>query len=256
METVIVIGIIIFIIFALASKNKPTPSLPPPTYKKQKTAEEVKAEMEKSIIKNIKITVATPNSNYTEDLIIDVTDDSYRIITNNNLKKYSNGVPIWSHHYVYSYDEINSATAEQKMFYVNFKNSFLNDEYLDLEGNTNYAFILLFDLLNEYEYHKDIVKLEKQLQVLGQFYTKTKSYGISFLVQKMEDKGDSEGLSRLRPENRYGYQRFNTEYDYGKLGNKYRDKLKLDGNEVKLLNSLIDTDNKFNAIEFCAVELI
>ncbi|MER3465053.1 MAG: hypothetical protein C4329_12205 [Chitinophagaceae bacterium] len=48
----------------------------------------------------------------------------------------------------------------------------------------------------------------------------------------------------------------NTDYDYWKLGNKYKDKLKLNENEVTLLNSLIDTNNKFNSIEFCAVELI
>ncbi len=252
MGTVIVIGIIIIIIFVLAGKKKPTQ---PPNYKKQKTAEELKEEKVESILKNIKITVTTSssNSNYKDDSIIDVTGDSYRIITNSNLKKYSNGVPNWAHHYVYSYAEINGATAEQKNFYVIFKNSFLNGEYLDLEGNNNYAFILLFDLLNEYENHKDIPNLEKQLQALGQCYSKTKSYGISFLIQKMEAKGDSEGVSRLRTEDRYGYQVYNT--DYG-LGNKYKDKLKLNENEVKLLNSLIDTDNKFNSIEFCAVELI
>ena len=247
---------IIFIIFILASKKKPT--LPTPTYKKKKTTEELKAEMIESILKNTKITVTTSssNSNYKDDSIIDVTGDDYTINSNSNLKKYGNGVPYWSHHYVYSHSEINSATAEQKKFYAIFKSSFLKGEYFDLEGNTNYAFILLFDLLNEYEYHKDILKLEKQLQALGQSYPKTKSYGISFLIQKMEAKGDSEGVSRLRAEEKYGFQGYNTDYDYWRLGNKYKDKLKLDGNEVKLLNSLIDTDNKFNSIEFCAVELI
>ncbi|MCZ2248811.1 MAG: hypothetical protein LC111_08650, partial [Bacteroidia bacterium] len=45
-----------------------------------------------------------------------------------------------------------------------------------------YAFILLFDLLNEYDNHKDIAKLENQLKILGQCYPKTKSYGISFFL--------------------------------------------------------------------------
>ena len=256
MGTVIVIGIIIFIIFALASKKKPTP--PPPTYKKQKTAEELKAEMVESILKNIKITVTTSssNSNYKDDSIIDVTGDSYRINTNGNLKKYSNGVPNWAHHYVYSYAEINSASAEQKKFYSIFKNSFLNGEYLDLEGNTNYAFILLFDLLNEYENHKDIPKLEKQLQALGQCYSKTKSYGISFLIQKMDAKGDSEGVSRLRAEDRYRYQNQNTDYDYWRLGSKYKTKLNLKEDEVKLLNKLWYPSNNFCSVEFCCLEIL
>lgn len=256
MGTVIVIGIIIFIIFALAGKKKLTP--PPPTYKKQKTAEELKAEMVENILKNIKITVTTSssNSNYKDDSIIDVTGDSYRINTNSNLKKYSNGVPNWAHHYVYSYAEINGATAEQKKFYAIFKNSFLNGEYLDLEGNTNYAFILLFDLLNEYENHKDIPKLEKQLQALGQCYSKTKSYGISFLIQKMEAKGDSEGVSRLRAEDRYGYQNNNTDYDYWRLGGKYKTKLNLKEDEVKLLNKLWYPSNNFCSVEFCCLEIL
>ena len=254
MGTVIVIGIIIFILFALIDKKKP----PTPNYKKQKTAEELKAEMVETILKNIKITVTTSssNSNYKDDSIIDITGENYRINTNRNLKKYSNGVPYWAHHYVYSYAEINSATVEQKKFYSIFKDSFLNGEYLDLEGNTNYAFILLFDLLNEYENQKDIPKLEKQLQALGQCYSKTKSYGISFLIQKMEAKGDSEGVSRLRAEDRYGYQNNNTDYDYWRLGSKYKTKLNLKEDEVKLLNKLWYPSNNFCSVEFCCLEIL
>ena len=257
MTAVIIIGIIILLIFALSGKKKPTN---PPTYIKptQKSEKELKDELVQNNLKNIKITVTTSSSssNYKDDSIIDVTAQSSQIPTNGELKKYCNGVPNWAHHYVYSYSEINSATTEQKNFYNIFKNSFLNGEYLDLESNTNYAFILLFDLLNEYENHNDIPKLEKQLQSLGQHYSKTKSYGVSFLIQKMDVKGDSEGVSRLRAEDKYGYQNYNTDYNYLSLGSKYKDKLKLEDNEVKLLNSLIDTDNKFNSIEFCAVELI
>ena len=132
----------------------------------------------------------------------------------------------------------------------------MKEEYLDLEGNTNYAFILLFDLLNEYENHKDIPKLEKQLQALGQCYSKTKSYGISFLIQKMEAKGDSEGVSRLRAEDRYGYQNNNTDYDYWRLGSKYKTKLNLKENEVKLLNKLWYPSNNFCSVEFCCLEIL
>ncbi len=52
MTAVIIIGIIIFILFAVAGKNNTTPApLLPPTYKKQKTSEELKAEMVQSILK-------------------------------------------------------------------------------------------------------------------------------------------------------------------------------------------------------------
>jgi hypothetical protein len=142
------------------------------------------------------------------------------------------------------------------MFYAIFKNSFLNGEYFDLEGNTNYAFILLFDLLIEFDNHKDISKLESQLKILGQCYPKTKSYCVSFLIQKMEANGDSDGVSRLRAEDRYSYQNYNTDYDYWRLGSKYKTKLKLNDEEVKLLNKLWYPSNNFCSVEYCCVEIL
>lgn len=226
----------------------------------EKTEQEMKDELVQNILKNIKITVGTSSStkNNYDDSIIDVTDQSYRINSNNNLKKYSSGVPYWAHHYVYSHSELNSASVEQKKFYKIFKINFLNGVYFDLEGNKNYAFILLFDLLNEYDSHKDISKLESQLKVLGRCYPKTKSYGISFLIEKMELDGYSDDVSRLRAENRYNYQNYNSNYDfnYWKLGNKYRSKLNLDEEEVNLLNKLWSPSNNFCSIEFCLLEVL
>jgi len=260
MTAIIIIAIIIFIIYAASSKKKSTQQNT--TYtdpnNKQKSEKEIRDELVQSLIKNIKVTVTTSSStsNYSDDSIIDVTDQSYRINSNNNLKKYSSGVPYWAHHYVYSYSEINSASSEQKKFYAIFKNSFLNGEYFDLEGNTNYTFILLFDLLIEFDNHKNISKLESQLKILGQCYPKTKSYGISFLIEKMEANGDSDGVSRLRAEDRYSYQNYNTDYDYWRLGSKYKTKLKLNDEEVKLLNKLWYPSNNFCSVEYCCVEIL
>lgn len=260
MTAIIIIAIIIFIIYAASSKKKPTQQNTTYTNpnNKQKSEKEIRDELVQSLIKNIKVTVTTSSSTskYNDDSIIDVTDQSYRINSNSNLKKYSSGVPYWAHHYVYSYSEINSASSEQKKFYAIFKNSFLNGEYFDLEGNTNYAFILLFDLLIEFDDHKDISKLESQLKILGQCYPKTKSYGISFLIQKMEANGDSDGVSRLRAEDRYSYQNYNTDYDYWRLGSKYKTKLKLNDEEVKLLNKLWYPSNNFCSVEYCCVEIL
>lgn len=260
MTAIIIIAIIIFIIYAASSKKKPTQQNTTYTIpnNKQKSEKEIRDELVQSLIKNIKVTVTTSSSTskYNDDSIIDVTDQSYRINSNSNLKKYSSGVPYWAHHYVYSYSEINSASSEQKKFYAIFKNSFLNGEYFDLEGNTNYAFILLFDLLIEFDNHKDISKLESQLKILGQCYPKTKSYGVSFLIQKMEANGDSDGVSRLRAEERYSYQNYNTDYDYWRLGSKYKTKLKLNDEEVKLLNKLWYPSNNFCSVEYCCVEIL
>jgi hypothetical protein len=147
----------------------------------------VKDGLVHNIKNNKRIVMASNfNTNQNDDSILDITDQSYHIVPHNQLKKYSSGVPYWAHHYVYSCSEINQASDEQKKFYGIFKSNFLKGEYLDLEGNTNYAFILLFDLLDEYDIHQDMSKLEMQLNILGNYYPKTKSYGISFLIQKME----------------------------------------------------------------------
>lgn len=262
MTAIIIIGVIFLIIYAATKKKQPVQQRTEVTNSdvRQKTEQEKKDESLHDILKNVNIHVNTSSStkgNY-DDSIIDVTDQSCKINSDNNLKKYINGVPYWAHHYVYSYYEINSATVEQKRFYRIFKTSFLNGEYFDLEGNTNYAFILLFDLLNDYDSHKEISKLENQLKVLGQCYPKTKSYGISFLIKKMESDGYDDEASRLREESRYGYQSYNSnyDYDYWRLGNKYKTILNLNDEEVILLNRLWNPSNNFCSIEFCCLEVI
>lgn len=260
--TIMIIGFVIYLI--VKPSNKSTKKMPQQytTYtdsnNRRKSEKEIRDELVQRFIKDIKVTVTTSSSsdNYNDDSIIDVTGQSYRVNSNTNLKKYDGDVPYWAHHYVYSYSEINSASSEQKKFYSFFKNGFFNGEYFDLEGNTNYAFILLFDLLNEYDNHKNIPKLESQLKILGECYPKTKSYGVSFLIQKMEANGDSEGISRLRVEDRYSYQNYNTDYDYWRLGSKYKTKLKLNDEEVKLLNKLWYPSNNFCSVEYCFIEIL
>ena len=258
MTAIIIIAIIFFLTFIQSGKKKKTNSIT--TYLKNnntlKTEKELKGEFVNDSLRNIKIEVTTSSSdNYSDKSIIDVTGASYQL-NPNNLKKYEAGVPFWAHQYVYSYSEINSASNAQKEFYDIFKNSFLRGEYFDLNENTNYAFILLFDLLNEYENHKDIGKLEKQLQYLGQCYPKTKSYGVSFLIRKMEAKGDNEGIARLRSQNRNEYLNSYDNYDFFKLGRKFKTKLNLNDEEVLLLNKLWFPSNNFCNIEFCFLEIL
>lgn len=248
MAGLIIMCLVIYIIYKVSNKKKPIyPNIP---YPKQNDIKEPVGNLS-----NIKFQI-TSSSNYNDPSIIDVTNQSSKIYPDSYLQKYNNGVPFWAHHYVYSYSEINSASSEQKKFYVIFKNSFLNGEYLDLEGNSNYAFILLFDLLREYDSHKDIIKLEKQLRILGQNYPKTKPYGVSFLKQKREKQGDNGGVSKLWDENKLSNQDQNTYYEDWKLGNRYQSQLKLSNEDVNILNRLFDVSNKFNSIEYCSISLI
>ncbi len=189
-----------------------------------------------------------------DDSIIDITPLSHKIYSTNNLQKYANGVPYWAHHYVYSYSEIDSSSSEQKKFYSIFKSSFLKCEYFDLEGNTNYAFILLFDLQDEFYKHKDIPKLESQLKVLGECYPKTKSYGVSFLIENMER--DYEGILKLKIQDDIGPGINDIEDNYGKLGSKYKIKLNLNDEEVNLLDETWYSESSFMEIDHCCVEVL
>ncbi len=259
MTAIIIIGIIIFIVYTTSNKKKIPQKSKVDTNHKQKTEEKSREIVQKDIQN---ITVAITNSNYSDnkidDSIIDITGQSYKIQPDIKLKTYHkdslNGVPYWSHQYVYSHSEINNASKEQKEFYSIFKNGFLRGEYYDLVGNSNYAFILLFDLLNEYDNHRNTTILETQIKTLGQCYPKTKSYGVSFLIQKMQANGNVDDVARLRAEDRYTYQNYYTDYDW-KLGSKYKAKLNLNEDEVKLLNILWYPSNNFCNIEFCCTEI-
>lgn len=214
------------------------------TLKKEK---EIQNELIVCIIESLKKNEASTDlqTNLYDESIIDITNEHYSIKEENVLEEEVK-VPNWKHQYVYSFSEINHASNEQKQFYYIFKNNFFNDKYVDLEGNTNYAFVLLFDLLNEYENHKDIYKLESQTNTLGQCYPQTKSYAISFLKQKAKNAN----FSTLKKENVYSYE------EYWKLGNKHKDKLKLNEEDVKLLNTIYTPSNNFFNIEYCGLEII
>ena len=242
--------VLVTLIFILSSKNKSKKANNNKTFNqandKINIEKQQKDELTQNILKNIRIEVTTPNSNNSDkdDSIIDVTNQPHENIDST---KNSSVLPYyWKNKFISSYNDIFSATAEQRDFYATFKLAFLKNVYINLSDNTNYLHILLFDLLKEFDTGNNITKLEALINRLVIFYPEIKNYALSSF--------ESKKLNYSVFVNRN--QDSNTDYDYWKLGNKYKDKLKLNGNEVTLLNSLIDTDNKFNSIEFCAVELI
>jgi stress response protein SCP2 len=150
----------------------------------------------------------------------------------------SSKAPFWEHQYVYSYSAINNASTEQLGFYHYFKNQILDKNYVDLEGNLNYAFILLFDFVQEYNNHKNFEVIESQLTRLWQYYLKTKTYCISEL-EKIKN-----GNGSLQYSNPFA------------LGDCYREKLGLTNEQVKLLNRMYYCKNKFSEIDQCLAGMI
>lgn len=93
-----------------------------------------------------------------------------------NEKNTTNRVPYWEHTYVYSANYLQNANFEQKQFYKYFKKEFIRGNYIDIEGNYNYAFVLMFDLAEDYKKHKKYDLLKIQFDALADNYPLTAKY--------------------------------------------------------------------------------
>lgn len=131
-----------------------------------------------------------PNQ-HVDDTIIDITDEVYDMELSpefDNLLRAPHGVPLWPHKYIFGAYEINYALPEQQAFYNLFKSAFLEGRCYDIEDNSNYIFVLLFELMNEYRVHQDIYLLERQLKQLADNYPVARSYALSYLVKLLAEK--------------------------------------------------------------------
>lgn len=178
----------------------------------------------------------------------------------------------WSGGYVYSINDLNKVDKAQQDFYQKFKKEFLIKNYLDLGNNRGYAFLLLFDLIQEFEHNRNYFRLLYNLEVLSEKYPFTKSYVSNELSKlKARDKSiitvndkidvtiktdetfSSSNLSNnstpLEEKNYYQNQ-YEWDYDYWKLGKEYKEKLNLNKEEETTLNRLYNVSNAFNDIEF------
>jgi TM2 domain-containing membrane protein YozV len=197
-----------------------------------------------------------------DETIIDVNSESLDLSVEHNANVWAahQQPPYWGHAYVYSYDEIKHANKAQKQFYTYFKNKVTNGEYVDIQGNTNYAFILYFDFLNEYQNHRDIKLLDEQFKLLGEICPKTRSYSLRSLQDELRKRTDSYSVDKLKdleePNYRFeqGYSDYNP--DLYKLGNQYKDKLGLNKQEVRWLNKFYNPTNVFLSIEGCCTATI
>lgn len=220
---------------------------------KKKEQEKTNAEIIQTL-KNLYTNVESYDVINNKDDVIEINDVKEVINYQEYLTTYVNGVPEWKFHYVYDAKELDQANTEQKEFYKIFKEAFKNEIYYDLENNSNYSFVLLFDLRDEYNTTKDILILEDRIKKLGLYYPKTKSYGRSILIDKLDSLGDYRGISRIQNDIDFNY----TEYDHDiyKLGSTLKKKMQLSDDEVTLLNKLWYPRNNFCSIEFCCIQIV
>lgn len=190
------------------------------------------------------------------DNIVDITGQSSLIPPmperTDGLVEYAAGVPYWKHQYVFAADEVNDATPEQQAFYSQFRSAFLKGTCYDVEGNSNYYFILLFDLIESYEHIQQLPVVERLLERLGDSYPKTKLYVRRSLYRRMQEIGDAVGVESYKPvETSYSY-----DPDSWKFGNRLKSRFKLTADEIKVLNRLPGQANNFLDIEYCLEETV
>ena len=114
------------------------------------------------------------------------------------LLTYPEGVPIWRKKYIYSIRELDDANFAQRYFYKVYKQRFISGEFLDVEGNNNYSFILYFDLLKEFSGNGYSQVLLNHLINLGLFYPSTKLHTQSDIIKLMENKNDYDSAWQLK----------------------------------------------------------
>jgi hypothetical protein len=235
MGTSLLIGFITYLVYIMFANKK----------KQDKSKVEL-VETLKNIYSN--------SVSYNNDNVTEINNINEAINYQEYLTTYLDGVPEWKFQYVYEASEIEQATQEQKDFYKIFKEAFKNKVYYDLENNSNYSFVLLFDLRDEYDVTKDINLFENRIKQLGLYYPKTRYYGKSIVLDKMESLGDYSAISRINNDKDFNNNQY--DLDYYKLGSKFKKKMNLSTDEVNLLNKLWSPTNNFCSIEFCCIQVI
>lgn len=116
------------------------------------------------------IDIATNNNNRT----VPTEDDILHQQICKDDKQEKMDVPMWVDTYIWSIDDLRSGTTSQQQFYRYFKEQFLKGNYIDIDGNTNYAFLLMYDLSNTYRYN--ISLLEEYYEHLIEICPKVELY--------------------------------------------------------------------------------
>ncbi len=241
MTAIIIIGIIIFIIYAASCKKNlnPQKKIFTNSNNKQKPEKGIKVELGQNLLNNQKVTVttlATINTNI-DNSIIDVTNqpsENIKVLQENNsiLPFY------WKNKVINSFNDIYTASVEQRNFYSSFKQLFLKNIYVKLNDNNNYLYILVYDLLQEN-------KLGGLIYRIGLFYPEIKEYAQNLLAKKVQAYSSPS----------YTQSNLNPDYYCG-LGTKYQKELNLSYDEVEILNTISYYSNTFFDIKYCGTEII
>jgi hypothetical protein len=104
-------------------------------------------------------------------------------------------VPLWKKTYAYSVAILDSADAGQQEFYRYFKQTFLDGRLIDVRGNSNYVFALMFDLIRDFRKHRDEQLVVRQLTELETAYPVIQRYTEENLTAAIKGKPERPDIS-------------------------------------------------------------
>ena len=189
--------------------------------------------------------------------IVDVTNQSYPLNKNIRLIKYPKSIPYWGYFDNLVYSNLEKASPQQINFYTIFKESFLKNQYYNLDySGKNYVQILVFDFIREYHTDKDIQKLSQHFAVIKKLYDEATSICNFFLKEILIKIGDEKRLANHLKDIRLDYDFKSLNNEDWALGYRYQIKLNLTDAQVEHLNHLDLQENSFNTIEPCLVEIL
>jgi len=202
--------------------------------------------------------VSSKNLTLWDDInIVDITNQSYPLNKNIRLVKYPKSIPYWGYFDNLVYSDIEKASPQQKNFYAIFKESFLKNQYYNLDySGKNYVQILVFDFIREYHADNDIQKLNQHFAVIKKLYDVATSICNFFLKEILIKIGDKKWLANHLKDIRLEYDFKSLNDDEWDLGYRYQIKLDLSDAEVVHLNNLDFQENSFNTIEPCQEEIL
>lgn len=130
--------------------------------------------------------------NTRDNSVIDISEEYFKldpVSDHESTLSDQNNIPYWSGGYIYSTQSLEYSGTKIKGFYKKYKDAFLSETYLDLKGNTNYSFTLMFDLLDEYDRQPDLSILTRHMLALIKNYPETAYYAESNLIKRAKKSG-------------------------------------------------------------------
>ncbi|HHV84920.1 MAG TPA: hypothetical protein GXX42_03745 [Petrimonas sp.] len=198
------------------------------------------------------------DENTTDDSVIDVSGEYFkldRISDHESPLPSQNDVPYWSREYVYSTRSLEYSSAKIKDFYKNYKEAFLTKTYLDLKGNDNYSFTLMFDLLGEYDRQPDLTILTRQMLALIKNYPETTYYAERNLIERAKKSGRRKVLCTAEETSIEDIQVLFPDSREWTFSDRYAEKLNLSAEECNLFDYFeSEWDSMYSNSEFMKIK--